>query len=269
VWRDQPIGEVSDLPHIDTRRAHAIVGDALAAAAAVDTGPVLTLRQDQARDLLAAYGIPVWPSLRAATADEAVEHWRALGGEVVLKVTNPQMRQRLDMADVRPNLGSEDAVRVAWHALTADLGPPEDLGFVVQRMAPRGVPLVMQIVQDDTYGPVVSFGLAGLATDLLGDTVFRIPPITAAEADRMIRQIRAAPMLFGHEGGERVDLSAVTDLIERLSRLADDLPEAVFVELGPVLAGSSGLAVLACRVGLVRATDGSRQDAFTRRLSRL
>lgn len=76
-------------------------------------------------------------------------------------------------------------------------------------------------------------------------------------------------MLFGHEGGERVDLTAVTDLIERMSRLADDLPEAVFVEIGPVLAGSSGLAVLACRAGLVRATDGSRQDAFTRRLSRL
>jgi acyl-CoA synthetase (NDP forming)/RimJ/RimL family protein N-acetyltransferase len=267
-WRDQPMGEVSDLPHIDTRRAHTIVDDALAAAPE-SAGPVLTLRQDQARDLLAAYGIPVWPSLPAATADAAVAHWRELDGEVVLKVTNPQMRQRLDMADVRPNLGSEEAVRGAWRALTTDLGPPEDLGFVVQRMAPRGVPLVMQIVQDDTYGPVVSFGLAGLATDLLGDTVFRIPPITAAEADRMIRQIRAAPMLFGHEGGERVDLTAVTDLIERLSRLADDLPEAVFVELGPVLAGSSGLAVLACRAELVRATDGSRQDAFTRRLSRL
>ncbi len=267
-WRDQPSGEVSDLPHIDTRRAHRIV-DAALAAASDSGGEVLTLRQDQARDLLAAYGIPVWPSLPAATADQAVEHWRDLGGEVVLKVTNPQMRQRLDMADVRPNLGSEEAVRAAWCALTTDLGPPEDLGFVVQRMAPRGVPLVMQIVQDDTYGPVVSFGLAGLATDLLGDIVFRIPPITAAEADRMIRQIRAAPMLFGHEGGERVDLGAVTDLIERLSRLADDLPEAVFVELGPVLAGSSGLAVLACRAGLIRATDGSRQDAFTRRLSRL
>jgi len=267
-WRDQPSGRVSDLPHIDTRRAHTIVDEALAAATE-PAGEVVTLRQDQARDLLAAYGIPVWPSLPVGTADAAVAHWRNLGGEVVLKVTNPQMRQRLDMADVRPNLGSEEAVRAAWRALTTDLGPPEDLGFVVQRMAPRGVPLVMQIVQDDTYGPVVSFGLAGLATDLLGDTVFRIPPITAAEADRMIRQIRAAPMLFGHEGGERVDLTAVTDLIERMSRLADDLPEAVFVEIGPVLAGSSGLAVLACRAGLVRATDGSRQDAFTRRLSRL
>ncbi len=267
-WRDQPSGQVSELPHIHTRRAHTIVDEALAAATQ-PAGTVVTLRQEQARDLLAAYGIPVWPSVTAGTADEAVAHWRELGGEVVLKVTNPQMRQRLDMADVRPNLGSEEAVRAAWHALTTDLGPPEDLGFVVQRMAPRGVPLVMQIVQDDTYGPVVSFGLAGLATDLLGDTVFRIPPVTAAEADRMVRQIRAAPMLFGHEGGERVDLTAVTDLIERMSRLADDLPEAVFVEIGPVLAGSSGLAVLACRAGLVRATDGSRQDAFTRRLSRL
>jgi len=267
-WRDQPSGQVSELPHIHTRRAHTIVDEALAAATQ-PAGTVVSLRQEQARDLLAAYGIPVWPSVTAGTADEAVAHWRELGGEVVLKVTNPQMRQRLDMADVRPNLGSEEAVRAAWQALTTDLGPPEDLGFVVQRMAPRGVPLVMQIVQDDTYGPVVSFGLAGLATDLLGDTVFRIPPVTAAEADRMVRQIRAAPMLFGHEGGERVDLTAVTDLIERMSRLADDLPEAVFVEIGPVLAGSSGLAVLACRAGLVRASDGSRQDAFTRRLSRL
>ena len=274
-WRAQPgDGEPSsDLPHVDTLRAHSIVDAALAAVPATGdvTGPSTTIAMTPpaSRDLLAAYGIPVWPSMPAATEDEAVSHWRELGGEIVLKVTNPQMRQRLDMADVRPNLGSEDAVRAAWRALTTDLGPPEDLGFVVQRMAPRGVPLVLQVLQDDTYGPVVSFGLAGLATDLLGDVAYRVPPISTAEADRMVRQIRASPMLFGHEGGERVDLDAVTDLIERLSRLADDMPEAAFVEVGPVLAGSSGLAVLACRAELVRATDGSRQDAFTRRLPRL
>ena len=267
-WRAQSIGAVSDLAHIDVAKARALAEEDLAGRSARPDG-LVPLSTEQTRDLLAAFGVPVWPALPARSADEAVQRWRELGGEVVLKAANPQMRQRMDMADVWRNIGSEKAMRAAWRSLGEDLGGHEDLDLVVQRMAPRGVPLVLQVLQDETFGPVVSFGLAGLATELLGDRSYRIPPVTADEAARMVRQVRAAPMLFGHQGGDQVDVAAVEELVERLSRLADELPQAAYVELGPVLAGATGLAVLGCYAGLARVGVASRQDAYTRRLSRL
>jgi acyl-CoA synthetase (NDP forming)/GNAT superfamily N-acetyltransferase len=267
-WREQPIGSVSELTHIDLPKARRLVEEYLAGRSARPDG-LVPVSTERTRDLLATFGIPVWPALPARSADEAVQRLHELGGEVVLKSVNPQMRQRLDMADVWRNIGTEKAMRSAWRALGEDLGGHEGLDLVVQRMAPRGVPLVLQVLQDETFGPVVSFGLAGLATDLLDDRAFRIPPITADEAARMVRQVRAAPMLFGHQGGDEVDVAAVEDLIERLSRLADELPQAAFIEVAPVLAGASGLAALGCRAGLAPVGLSSRQDAYTRRLSRL
>jgi hypothetical protein len=183
------------------------------------------------------------------------------------------MRQRPDLADVWRNIATGTQMRAAWRSMTADLladvtgsAAADALGLVVQRMSPRGVPLVLRVRQHDAYGPVLSFGLAGLATDLLGDESHRVPPLSDAEAARMVRDIGAAPLLFGYRGGERVDVSVVEDLLQRLARLAEDLPQAAFVELGPVLAGAEGCAVLGCRVWLEPAAAGSRTDWTARRL---
>ena len=89
----------------------------------------------------------------------------------------------------------------------------EEPGFVVQRVAPVGVPVSVRGVEDPLFGPVVSFGVSGPATELLGDRAYRIPPMTALDAAEMVRDIKAAPLLLGYRGSEPVDIDAVERLL--------------------------------------------------------
>ncbi len=101
-----------------------------------------------------------------------------------------------------------------------------DVGeYAVQRMAPTGVACRLATLEDPLFGPVLSFGLGGVATDLLGDRSYGVPPLTDADLSAMVRSVRAAPLLLGHAGSAPADLAAVEDLLARLARLADDLPE--------------------------------------------
>ena len=120
-------------------------------------------------------------------------------------------------------------------------------------MAPTGVATRLATVEDPLFGPVVSFGLGGVATDLLGDRSLRRP---AADRRRPGRRwsaaVRAAPLLLGHGGSTPVDVAALEDLLARLARLADDVPEVAALELNPVIAAPGGAAVLAATGRLAR-----------------
>lgn len=135
---------------------------------------------------------------------------------------------------------------------------------MVQPMAAPGVPVAVSARQDDLFGPVVSFGLSGVPTDLLEDRSYRIPPLTDADAREMVREIKAAPLLFGYRGGAEADVAAVEDLLHRVSRLIDDLPELADLELNPVLVATRGLSVVNASATI--APPLSRSDWYTRRL---
>jgi acyl-CoA synthetase (NDP forming) len=105
---------------------------------------------------------------------------------------------------------------------------------------------------DPAAGAVLSFGLAGAPSELLGDVAHRLIPVTDKDAAELVRSIRAAPLLFGWRGAEPVDTAALEDLLLRVSLLADDLPEVVGVDLEPVVVGARGVAVLGAEVRLAR-----------------
>jgi acyl-CoA synthetase (NDP forming) len=105
-------------------------------------------------------------------------------------------------------------------------------------MAPRGVDTVVRAVIDPAAGAALSFGLAGAATQLLGDMAHRLIPVTDREATSLIRSIRTAPLLFGWRGSAPVDSAALEELLLRVSRLVDDHPEVVAVTLEPVVSAS-------------------------------
>jgi len=134
---------------------------------------------------------------------------------------------------------------------------------VVQRMAPPGVATVVEVLDDPSFGALVSFGIAGVATDLLGDRAYAPVPLSDTDAAALVRAPRAAPLLSGHRGAEPVDTAALTDLLLRVSRLAEDLPEVLALELNPVLVARDGLAVLSARVTVgpptARAEPGPRR----------
>ncbi|MFJ2093318.1 GNAT family N-acetyltransferase [Streptomyces sp. NPDC087901] len=223
------------------------------------------LEHDEARELLACYGITVRPTLPAPGPDEAVAAAARLGYPVALKTTAPHLRHRADLGGVRLDLDGESALRRAYGELTDLLGKPAELRPVVQSMAPRGVDTVVRAAIDPAAGAVLSFGLAGAPSELLGDTGHRLVPATDRDAAELIRSIRAAPVLFGWRGSAPVDTAALEELLLRVSRLVDDHPEVVSIALEPVVVATHGLTVLGASVRL--SPPPARTDLGPRRLS--
>lgn len=222
------------------------------------------LAHDEARELLGRYGIAVRPTLPAPDSDAAVAAAARLGYPVALKTTAPHLRHRADLGGVRLDIADEEALRRAYGELTDLLGKPAELLPVVQAMAPRGVDTVVRASIDAAAGAVLSFGLAGAPSELLGDTAHRLVPATDRDAAELIRSIRAAPVLFGWRGSAPVDTAALEELLLRLSRLVDDHPEVVSVALEPVVVAPHGLTVLGASVRL--APPPARSDLGPRRL---
>ncbi|MFF8987183.1 GNAT family N-acetyltransferase [Streptomyces globisporus] len=222
------------------------------------------LTHDEARDLLGRYGIDVRPTLPAPDPEAAVAAAARLGYPVALKTTAPHLRHRADLGGVRLDVADEEALRRAYGELTDLLGKPAELLPVVQAMAPRGVDTVVRASIDAAAGAILSFGLAGAPSELLGDTAHRLVPATDRDAAELIRSIRAAPVLFGWRGSAPVDTGALEELLLRLSRLVDDHPEVVSVALEPVVVAPQGLTVLGASVRL--APPPARSDVGPRRL---
>ncbi|MFD4991789.1 GNAT family N-acetyltransferase [Cellulosimicrobium cellulans] len=260
-WREADHGTPVRPAGVDAGRARALVEGALAGRDAVDLDPATTA------DLLACYGVRLWPARRVRTADEAVAAAREIGWPVALKSTAAGLRHRADLGGVRLDIADETELRsdIAQmrEALAAVLPGAADQPFEVQAMADAGVACVVRSTEDQLFGPVVSFGLAGDAVDLLGDVAYGVPPLTDVDVAAMVRSVRAAPRLFGYMGTHVVATAALEDVLARVSVLADDLPEVRSLELYPVVVSEREAAVLSARVTLA---DAQRADALRRAL---
>ncbi|QLJ04484.1 GNAT family N-acetyltransferase [Streptomyces sp. NEAU-sy36] len=245
-WRREATdpGRVPEYEDIDEKGAARLIAELLA------RGEGLTISEAETCELLGKYGIRVRRALPAPTPDAAAEAARALGYPVALKATAPHLRHRADLGGVRLDLADEDQLRRAYAELSELFGKPEELRPVVQGMAPRGVDTVVRAVIDPAAGAVLSFGLAGAASQLLDDTAHRLIPVTDRDATSLVRTIRTAPLLFGWRGSTPVDTPALEELLLRVSRLVDDHPEVVAVTLEPVVVAPRGANVLGATVRL-------------------
>jgi acyl-CoA synthetase (NDP forming) len=211
-------------------------------------------------DLLAAYGIEVEPSTSAHSVDEAVAAAQALGYPVALKAAGGALRHRIDLGAVRLALADEEDVRAAYSELAKAFGSH----VLVQSMVPPGVACTIEVVEDPAFGPVVGFGLGGVASELLGDLAWRAAPLTDRAAAALVDEPRAAPLLHGYRGSAPVDRDALIDLLLRVGRLADEHPRVRALSLNPVLARPDGITVLHALVEVGEA--GIRPDTGPRRL---
>ncbi|MZG15242.1 acyl-CoA synthetase, partial [Streptomyces sp. SID5914] len=259
-WRREAAdpGRVPEYEDIDEKGAAEQIAGHLA------RGQGLTLGSRETCDLLGRYGVHVHRALPAPAPDDAAAAARTIGYPVALKATAPHLRHRADLGGVRLDLADEDQLRRAYAELTELFGTPAELRPVVQGMAPRGVDTVVRAVIDPAAGAVLSFGLAGAATQLLGDMAHRLIPVTDRDATSLIRSIRTAPLLFGWRGSAPVDAAALEELLLRVSRLVDDHPEVVAVTLEPVVVAPHGLSVLGASVRL--APPPARDDLGPRTL---
>ncbi|MBY8848150.1 GNAT family N-acetyltransferase [Saccharothrix longispora] len=255
-WRSAPQGRFTRPGGTDREAAQALVGSLR-----LDETGEVRVDDDTAVRLLACYGVEVVPFRVVGSADDAVRAAEELGYPVALKSTDDRLRHRTDLLGVRLDLSAEEAVRSAY-AMLAEVSDQRDV--YVQRMAPKGISCVLGLQDDPSFGTLVSFGLSGLVSDLLGDRAYRAVPLTDADAAALVRAPKAAPLLAGYRGDEPADLPALQDLVLRLAALAEDLPEVRELALEPVLASAAGAYVSSARVTL--GPPPSRHDTGPRRL---
>ncbi len=257
TWRAAPTGQVPAFPDVSAAQARTLVGGFLSHAP--DGG---WLPPREATALLACYGIAPVPLTAVASADEAVAAAASTAGPVALKGDVEGLLHKTDAGAVRLDLRTEDDVRAAYEWLAAHFGA--SLREVsVQPMISGGTEVLVGVADDHMFGPLIVFGLGGIATNVLADHAARLAPLTTTDADTLISSVRAAPLLRGYRGTPAADLDALRDLLLRVSRLAEDLPEITELDLNPVIARPDGAHIVDARIKVM---PYEPQDPFLRKL---
>jgi acyl-CoA synthetase (NDP forming) len=203
---------------------------------------------------LAAFGVPVLRTVEAYSAAEAEKWAEELGGPLALKVLGPLHKS--ERGGVQLGLATPLAVAGAYNSMKEAFGA-EMSGAILQPMAPPGgVETIVGAMQDAAFGPLVVFGLGGVAVEVLGDHLTRLAPLTDVDAEEMLTGLRGSALLTGYRGRPAVDLEGLAQVLHRVSRLAEDLPEVAELDCNPVIATSAGAVVVDARLGV--GTGGTR-----------
>jgi acetyl coenzyme A synthetase (ADP forming)-like protein len=242
-WLRRPEGEVPALPGIRQEEAAALLAEALA------TGP-RWLTIEESTKLLGCYGLPLAAGRVVRTPKEAGELADRLGGQVAVKAVAPGLLHKTEAGAVRLGLvGSAEVTSAAsdlTHALETGGHTPD--GFLVQRMATGVAELLVGVVHDATFGPVVAVGAGGTSAELLGDVTVRLAPLTDLDAVEALHELTTFPLLEGWRGAPAADQKALEDVLLRIGLLADDHPEIAELDCNPVIAGQEGAVIVDVRV---------------------
>jgi acyl-CoA synthetase (NDP forming) len=169
---------------------------------------------------------------------------------VALKASASGLVHKTDAGGVRLGLDGADAVRAAAreieHAVACS-GHRLD-GLVVQPMAPTGVELIVGVVHDHSFGPVLACGAGGTSAELVSDVAVRITPVTDLEARAMVRSLRTFPLLDGYRGAPHCDLAAIEDVLLRVSAMVEAHPEIAELDCNPLIAGPESAVIVDARV---------------------
>ncbi len=206
-------------------------------------------------ELLARNGFPMVSFRHAETLEEAVSAGREIGFPVAVKINSFEVTHKSDVGGVILNVTDEAGVRKAFQTIgeiTKRIGA-RDGGALVSAMAPRGLEVVVGVTRDAQFGHAVMFGLGGVLVEVLGDVAFRVVPLTERDAAEMIAEIRGAQVLNGVRGGKPVDLTALRQLLVRVSDLVVKHPEIGEMDLNPVIVYEKGLRVVDARVIPIKA----------------
>ncbi|THV29167.1 GNAT family N-acetyltransferase [Glycomyces paridis] len=257
AWRAKSLGARPDLACIDRAGARAIVDRLL------ESGEGWQTARDAAA-LLACYDVQLAPAVRVSSKGEAVAAARSVGYPVAVKADDPHLIHKTGTGTVRLGLNDAHEVRAAFTAVSALIDGDEDAGVIVQHMMDADVELAAGIVHDPQFGSLVMLGAGGTATDVLDDKQFRLLPITETDAESMWRSLKSRPLIEGYRGSRPVDTAALTDMLLRLGRLAEDVPEIAELDLNPVMPARYGVQAVDVKLRLARV--GDEPDPLARRL---
>ena len=242
-WRAAPRGIIPDFDDIDPAAARETCRKALRERGA---GRLATA---ETREVLRAMHLPVAPGGIARTADQAVSLGRVVGFPVAVKLGSHRISHKTEKGAVHLNVSDEAGVRRAFDAIRhslereGGLGPTE--GVLVQPMVERNVEVTVSMLEDPSFGPLIVFGLGGIHLEVVADVAVRVTPLTDRAAAAMVREIHGFPLLEGYRGHAAADLEAIHDVLLRVSRLVEEIPDITELELSPIFVGPPGAG---CRI---------------------
>ena len=257
TWRATPPGRVPDLEGLRQDEARELVAGFLA-----EPSRGGWLPPDATSELLGCYGVPLADSIVVATDGAAIAAAARFGRPVALRADVPGLLRTSDARDVLTGLHGADEVRRGFSLLKEVFGD-RLASVIVQPVVAGGVEVLISVLHEQVVGPLVLFGVGGAADNTLADRAARLAPLTDADADDLIQSIRAAPRLLGRRGAPAADLAALRDMLLRVSRMVDDLPQIAELELSPVIARPDGVQAVD---GRVRIQAAEPADAHLRRL---
>src|SRR5581483_921752 len=233
-WRARPEGVIVDFENIRPQEGRAVCDNARRARGAG------WLSGDETRQLLAAFALPVPPGGVCASAEEAARLAAQVGFPVALKLASRTIVHKTEFGGVHLNLRDETAVRLAFDEVRRQVAAAKKLdemdGVLIEPMISGGVELMVGMTLDPLFGPLIAFGLGGIHVEILKDVCFRVTPITDRDAAEMVRAIKGYRLLEGYRGSPPADIAAIEDLLLRVARLVEEVPEIAELDLNPVIA---------------------------------
>jgi acetyl coenzyme A synthetase (ADP forming)-like protein len=239
-WRSKPLAMVPGFSDIDVYRPKEIV------AAAIKSRGAGWLLTEECRALMSAFRIPQAEGGVARTAEQAVDIARTIGFPVAAKLASQKVLHKSDVGAVRLNLTTEESLRRTFE----EIRQPDMEGVLVQKMFSGGVEVMIGVTEDPLFGPLIAFGLGGIYVEILADVRFRVTPLTDRDAEEMVREIRGYRLLEGYRGHAPADIHAIEEVLLRISRMVEDIPEIRELDLNPLfaLAPGQGCVVVDARI---------------------
>ncbi len=242
-WRKRPETTPPQFDNIRRDEAAAIVATAL-------------LREDgwltpeETSSLLSCYGVPLVEQRFVQNAEEARLAADDIKSRVVLKAVAPDLLHKSEMGAVRLNLQGGEQTRAAALEMAERLKSygQTPTGYIVQQQVEGGVEMIVGVVHDSQFGPVVAVGAGGVQVELMRDLSVRLTPITREDASQMIRELKTFPLLTGFRGSAECDLQALEDGVLRISAMVEDLPEIAELDCNPFIVHRNGAVVLDARI---------------------
>lgn len=208
--------------------------------------------EPEAKEALRAYGVPTVEGRFCPTLDDAEIAAGELGYPLAIKIVSPLALHKSELGGVKLGIASEKALQEAYIAIMAAAAgraiPADSVrGVLVERMA-QGYEIIIGATHDPQFGPLMMFGLGGIFVEVLKDVSYRLAPLSAWDAQDMIREIKAYPLLAGARGGRPVDEEALANVLVSVSHLVDDFREIKELDLNPVFVDGGLIAVADARI---------------------
>jgi len=210
------------------------------------------LLEPEAKTICSKYGIPVTKFRVTKNIEEATQFAEETGYPVVLKIVSPDVIHKFDVGGVILNIKSSKEVRDAYNRIFVNVKKYKPdakiVGVLVQEMAPPSTEVIVGATKDPQFGPALMFGFGGIFVEVLKDVAFRIAPITRSEAQEMITEVKAYPILRGYRGQPPADINAIVEILLNTSKLVMDHPEIKELDLNPIMVYKKGAITVDARI---------------------